>query len=237
MFKKTSLAIIAFLAVVALTAPQANASLLNALVKFGDGPGSGNGGEFKVFVQPNNATAAFHTFCVELSETIAFGTTYKIKGLSQTTTLSGKSLTTDTAWLFRSWWLGSNKGLATVGSFNIGTQSYALSGATRSSDARALQLAIWHTMGWASEAIWTTGGYAAEYAGNAKAQSWVAQASIIQGFTSSNFGVNVMNLSRPDGTGNFQDQLVVIPEPGSILIWTIAVAGIGSVLPRRRRLV
>ncbi len=236
MFKKTSLAVIAFLAVVALTATQANASLLNALVKFQDGPGTGNGGEFKVFVQPNNSTAAFHTFCVELSESIGFGTTYKINNLSMATVASNMQLTTDTAWLFRNWWNGSNAGLANSGSFLIGTETYDL-GSNRHADARSLQLAIWHTMGWASQAIWTTGGYDTEYAGNAKAQSWVAQAALVQGFSNADFGVRIMNLSDPNGNGNFQDQLVVIPEPGSILIWTVAVAGIGGMLPRRRRLV
>ncbi len=237
MIKKFSFGLMAVVALIVFSVSQANASLVNSLIKLQDGPGSGNGGEFKVYLQPNNTTAFFHTFCCELSEVISFGTTYKIQNLSTTTVLSGKSLTTDTAWLFASWWNGSNKGLTNSGTFNLGSQSYALGGG-RNADARSLQLAIWYTMGWNSASIWTSGGYAAEYALNAKAQTWVTEAQNVESSSySTDFGVRVMNLTDSNGFGNFQDQLTLVPEPGSFLIWTMVAAGMGSVVSRRRRAV
>ncbi len=224
----------------------ADASLVGAHIKLYDGPGSGNGGEFKVSVDysPTNGTFqadAFRTFCVEISEHIAFGATYRVMSLTTATT-TGKNLTVQAAALYRAFW----DGIGTTGTTSILGQDYRRtfnpSGTATSNyqaDARSLQLAIWKTMGWDTTALWTSGGYGSEYNNNAKARNWVAEANRVAAGVGPDsedfFGVRIMNLTGRTGTGHYQDQLVVIPEPRSLAIWGLAIVGIGVVICLRLR--
>lgn len=224
----------------------ADASLVGAHIKLYDGPGSGNGGEFKVSVNydPAHGTTfvadAFRTFCVELSESIAFGGTYKVMSITTATT-SRMNLTVQAAALYRAFW----DGIGTTGTTSLLGQEYRRTyrpNGTYSSDyqqdARSLQLAIWKAMGWDRTTFWTSGGYGTEYNRNAKAKSLVDAANLVaagEGPDSDFFGVRIMNLTGRTGTGHYQDQLVVIPEPRSLAIWGLTIVGIGSAIYLRLR--
>ena len=238
MFKKTFQLLSVALMTSVLLVSSADASLIGAHVRFSDGPGNGNGGEFNMAIDyspsgPFVADANTRTFCVELTEHISFGTTYKVGNLSFATVLSNKALTTKTAALFKAFAAG-------IGTNTVSTilgVSYDRANATNNNaDARSLQLAIWKTMGWDTETIWGT-GYGAEYAANTKAQSFVTAATNYanNNFTGDFYGVRVINLVGTNGTGNFQDQLTIVPEPGSIAIWGLMSLGVAGICNKRRR--
>lgn len=207
---------------------------VGALIKLYDGPGNGNGGEFKVNVKNPGASGftndSFRTFCVEISEHISFGTTYKVKSITNKTDQSGKTLTARTAALFQ----GFIDGLGSTGVTKILGIDYRRNSVShQNADGRSLQLAIWKSMGWDSEAIWTTGGYKNEFQNNSKANLWYN--AILPPDSSSYSRVGIMNLSDSNGNGNYQDQLVIVPEPFSIVIWgLVALGSMGSLCFRRR---
>lgn len=239
---KTKLFLVALAAIVALSAsPTLTASVVNLgdTISFSSPSYRiGNGGEFRVNrISPNAQNNIFRTFCVELSETINFGTHYKVGGITTKTVASNKNLSTATAALYRDFRFGSGTVLG---------QSYNYAGGTQQGlDGRALQLALWHTMGWASS--WGT-ALNNEYLANAKAQAWVLAANSVS-FTSSGdaFGwVRIVNVREYNASGdqvdengqryyNRQDQLTIIPEPGSLLVWgVLALTGTGLAMGRRR---
>lgn len=230
--KKLILATACSLLIVALGTINVQASIVNVgdTISFSS-PSyrTGNGGEFEVNrISPNAQSNLFRTFCVELTETIGFGTHYKVGGISTATVLSGKSLTTATAALY----VGFRSNTGTI----LG-QSYSYAGGTQQGiDGRALQLAIWHTMGWAAGNLWGT-ILDNEYNSNSKAQALVAAASVFNfGGGADSFGnVRIMNVVGADGTGNFQDQLTLVPEPGSFLIWSLVGMGLVFVVGSGRR--
>ncbi len=241
-----ALCLIAIVAVLGRTSTEASVIKQGDYLRIYDGPGTGNGGEFKVRFgssNPNNTgwgniPFAFHTFCCELSEDIALGnTTYRVAGISMNTMITEpKALSKGAAWLFQSFWDNTNRGLASVGSATVGGLSYALEGTTRNNDARAVQLAIWHMMGWIDSNF--TGQSGSTYEKN-KAAQLVANASAqfggahLSAASANETRVRIINIQNLDGT-NRQDQLVVIPEPGSILVWgVLALASVG--LNNRRR--
>lgn len=208
-------------------------------VKLFNGPGNGNGGEFKLAIDQNyNGTFAAdintRTFCVEITENISFGTAYKVAGITTGTVLSGKALTLETAALFKAFYSGIG---TTVASTILGVnyrRSADENDANYNADARSLQLAIWHTMGW--HTTWSS-SYANEYAADTKAQAFVAAATTYAGnnFDAGFYGVRVLNLTNSSGSQNFQDQLTVIPEPGSIAIWGLLTLGVAGISNKRRR--
>jgi hypothetical protein len=84
------------------------------------------------------------TFCVEISETISFGTPYTVTSATNTVTVnSGKTLGSFAAWLYTQFLkptLGAGTGLTTIPGF----------GGDLSQDANAIQYGIWKSMGWLS---------------------------------------------------------------------------------------
>ncbi len=193
----------------------------------------GNGGEFKVNrISPNAQTNLFRTFCVELSEQIGFNTNYKVGGITTGTVASNRALTKATAALY----LGFRGATG-----NILGQTYSYGGgALQGTDGRSLQLAIWKTMGW-DVANGFSGAWGSslntEYNNDTKAKAWVTAATAVV-FPSGGdaFGwVRVINVVGTNGSGNFQDQLTLIPEPGSFLIWSLVGIGLISVVRSSRR--
>ncbi len=241
--KKVKLLMVALATVMTLSA---NLNLSASVVNVGDtisfsSPSYriGNGGEFRVNrISPNAQNNIFRTFCVELTETINFGTHYTVGGITTATVMSNKALSTGAAALY----LGFRQATGTI----LG-QSYDLGGgAQQGADGRSLQLALWHTMGWSSS--WGS-SLQTEYNGDTKAQNWVAAANVFSfAFSSDAFGyVRVMNVreynvngDQTDANGqryyNRQDQLTIIPEPGSLLVWgALSLSVSGLALGRRRR--
>jgi|GEM_PF-985088 len=227
----------------AMFATQAQASIflgVGDLIQVADTPGRlGNGGEFQLKKGPT-FTTIHRTFCAELTETINLGQTYKVGGLTLGTVMSGKSLTLGAARLFRSFYDAS---LATPAAVLIGTGNgtnnlYRFNGtdAERAADGRAMQLALWNMMGFsiAAQDNYNTSN-TFNMAIKAKADNWIAYATAFSGSNANFFGVRIVNIVGTNGTGNFQDQLTVIPEPGSLLIWSLVGLGFATMIGKRIR--
>lgn len=196
------------------------------LIKFGNGPGS-PGGIFFIDDLNEGTTHDFDTFCVQLEEFIAFGPTYKVANLSQSTVgLGARPLTDFAAWLYNSY-LDE-----TLNNFNYAIK-HVTSGASSTvtaakNQANELQYAIWRAMGYSDSEIGSgwSGSYDDNYSG------WLADFTA-SGWTGTG-DIYVMNLLGIDSQGNYtknvQDQLVRIPTPGtsehvpeplSVAIWSM----------------
>lgn len=229
-------------------------------IRFDNGPGTHNGGEFLARVSSTNLgnsgwaskSVDFHTFCVEVNENIGFGQTYHVGKIGMVTVASGVSLTRGAAWLYEDFWSSTNRGIATTGLADLGSVPYSISGACREDDARSLQLAIWRFMGQVGPGFSGQSGSAAV---KAKAQLYLdAAIAATNSFTGGAFGaaaasetrVRVMNIRKYATNGdqvdrfgnryfNAQDQLVVIPEPHALVVWSVLGAASLVAVPRKKR--
>jgi hypothetical protein len=256
---KTLLAAAAAALVVCLaTSIPARASIefaaQNDLVILHDGPGN-NGGIFYVDVVGSSSSPLiggydFPTFCVEITEHISLGSQYKVNTISNTTVLTGKTLGSFAAWLYTEF-LKPYQGL--------GAGISGLSGwVSDNAHANAVQSLIWKSMGWtptqiagamvttpdaafitvlenayAGDLLWTNGASPDAYGNRGTYTGKIA----------------IMNLigPYPGSTANAQDQLVyddtihgppppgAVPEPISVVVWSLlAVCVGGSILGRQR---
>ncbi len=174
-------------------------------VKFGDRPGS-PGGEFLAMPTAGSAFDEFVTFCVQTLEYIDFTSTFKVLSISTVTHAApGISLDEKTAWLYTQFRQG------TFGDYGV---SYDGSAA----HANLLQKAIWYFMG----------GQSPYSASNPFIQAANTHAP---GFGLGN--VRILNLVKASTGAVAQDQLVLVPEPGVLVLLG---AGIVAALARRQRL-
>jgi hypothetical protein len=204
-----------------------------------------SGGEFLAEVDNNDVDAlfnngSFNTFCVQLSENISLGSSYKVLSVGTTTVSGGVQLGSFAAWLYTSY---LNNGLGIV----VDTQQ----------EANTIQIGIWKSMGylgnignsfsginttpigtnWTSSLLSTfESAYAAAIAGS----SWTGGAADNYGNVGVYTGdIKIMNLVTIPGNANAQDQLVRIPtppgggapvpEPMSMVVWSflaLCVAGV-----------
>jgi hypothetical protein len=195
-----------------------------------------NGGEF--LYKRNNVNANWssssldsaRTFCCEMTEFMNFDTTYRVASVGRTTVATDKTLSVGVASLYRKWYDGmaSNQ------------NSIAISGATyiyndnsqRGKDARALQIAIWWGMGFDTTSV--LNAEAADI--RAKANTWINYISDMNASaapSSDLFGIRIMNL-KTMSEGNAQDQLVAVPEPGSLCA-LLFFGGAATIFARRKR--
>lgn len=217
--------------------------------------GANGGGEFKVTTftgagVPNNqgagvqiAGGVFQTFCLERSESLAFGSTYDytvdtaaVRGGfdGQDGTLGGlssDSLDARTAYLYTKFWLGTLTGYdKTVGS-------------GRAASATALQLAIWKIE---QELVPTGGSGAADLSDrfNSLSVNYNALAKQFYDDAVANAGtgigqVRVLNLTITSGGSVSQRQslLVMVPLPSAawLGLGMMSVLGVVGVIRRRKR--
>lgn len=205
---------------VSLTAGETARADLLKRVTIQDHYGTTNGGEFLAApadfdfapVRLNSITGeAFETFCLEVSENIAFGGTYWVD--LNTAAVHGGAGGGDpdpldplTAYLYQQFISGTLAGYA-----------YALDdgGTERAASADALQRVIWYIEQEAGM-TWTTGD-------GSRSDLFYQDALANAG---SDIGdVRVLNLyNDAQGTSPAQDQLVLIPEPASLVLLALGVA-------------
>lgn len=182
--------------------------------------GTTNGGEFLATpidfdfapVRLNTiASGAFETFCLEVSENIAFGGTYWVE--LNTAAVHGGAGGGDpdpldplTAYLYQQFISGT-----------LAEYAYAVDdvGTARAASADALQRVIWY-IEQETAMTWTPGD-------GSKADLFYQDALANAGSDIGN--VRILNLyNNAQGTSPAQDQLVLIPEPASLLLLALGAA-------------
>lgn len=189
---------------------------------------------------------SFQSFCMEGNEALSLNTTYQV-ALSEyaiqggTGTSAGDHVSAGTAWLYYEF--------ATAGNFGYATSPYAFVGTddARRASAADLQKAIWWLEGeegwqakWDPTNLYMTAvrdkfGMPLLNADgtiyNANDNSFTKTGAAADA-TGNMYGVMVMNLTY-DGQYR-QDQLVYVPEPGTLLMLGLALGFIGVAAQRRR---
>jgi PEP-CTERM motif-containing protein len=183
-------------------------------VKFSDRPGS-PGGEFRVTVHDTpggSAIDSFITFCVQMTEYMDFSSTFFVKDVAtQTDDLpSGDPLDQRTAYLYTQFRNGSLSGY-----------NYGPNGTGDAASANLLQMAIWYF----------EGENVSDQSGNKFVKA--ANDAVNYGLWSGLGDVRVLNLLYQNGA-RAQDQLTMVPEPSTLLLFG---CGVGALWGRRRRLV
>ncbi|MEJ5359047.1 MAG: PEP-CTERM sorting domain-containing protein [Desulfobacterales bacterium] len=156
--------------------------------------------------------ASFATFCVELDETISFGTAYTIGGIGNTTVASGKTLSPEVKYLYYNYRIGNLDALYPSFSYDD------------AADQRTLQGAIWRWMGW-SVPIGQTGFFDSDLYAQLTGDSVKGRGSDIDHVVI----LNIIDVSQK----NRQDVLAMVPEPATFLLLGFGLFGL-SFLGRRK---
>jgi len=235
-----------------VTLYQDNVDLLTAAQPVGSAYSWANGGEFRAFgnaalnsvigwssynasaaanttgndvpnFHPPPTTLYFQTFCVDVdthfNEGVAYNATLSQTGYNENHPVSSPPTYTAVTLNMGVAWLYSQFAAGTLG----GGYTYAYSPA-RAASAGQLQNAIWYLLGELTAAQLTTyngvNGTAFVNLAEAHTGGDLAHAQLP---SNGAFGVDVLNLTDANGV-HIQDQLVIVPEPASILAAALLLA-------------
>ncbi len=193
---------------------QATPLAVGEAITFADIHGRGTaptyyiGGPYKATVNG----ASFATFCVELDETLTFGTAYTIGGMGPVTVASGKTLSPEVKFLYYNYRTGNLDDLFPAFSYNDAR------------DERTLQGAIWKWMGW------TVPAGQLGYFDDVLYASLTGDA--LKGLGSDIDNVVILNIIDSK-RNNRQDVLAMVPEPATFLLLGLGLFGL-STLGRRK---